>query len=153
VSVDNSNDVHIFNMTLQTTAPGQAEGLLIVLLNTTLINIAPEGWGEADAGGAVHFWEYNSHNPDGSPLERAIGLRGHSNSTQSGMPDGLPTIVVPSSCWPAGSRNPRLPEAVLARTPRISDITRHPRGGPATIVLPAWPDGRNIRRHGWRKIT
>jgi pectinesterase len=41
----------------------------VVLLNTTLINIAPEGWGEADGGGAVHFWEYNSHNPDGTPLD------------------------------------------------------------------------------------
>jgi pectinesterase len=171
VAVDNSNDIHIINMTLQTTAPGQAEGLLItgdrnilshvtvigsgdalqangriymvdstvygtgdtilgrgtlfcerctiksthtlmwprnhedvhgnvfkdstligtkepttiarspvnetvtypyaevVLLNTTLENIAPDGWGEADQGGAVHFWEYNSHNPDGSAVD------------------------------------------------------------------------------------
>jgi pectinesterase len=171
VAVDNSNDFHILNMTLQTTAPGQAEGLLItgdrnilshvtvigsgdalqangriymvdstvygtgdtilgrgtlfcerctirsthtlmwprnhedvhgnvfkdstfiglkepttiarspvndtvtypnaevVLLNTTLQNIAPEGWGEADRGGGVHFWEYNSHNSDGSPVD------------------------------------------------------------------------------------
>jgi pectinesterase len=170
VAVDNSNDIHIINMTLQTTAPGQAEGLLItgdrnilshvtvigfgdalqangriymvdstvygtgdtilgrgtlfcerctiksthtlmwprnhkgvhgnvfkdstfigtkdpttiarspmnetvtypyaeaVLLNTTLENIAPEGWGDADKGGEVHFWEYNSHNPDGSAV-------------------------------------------------------------------------------------
>ena len=29
VAVDNSNDIHIVNMTLQTTSPGQAEGLLI----------------------------------------------------------------------------------------------------------------------------
>jgi pectinesterase len=171
VAVDNSNDIHIINMTLQTTAPGQAEGLLItgdrnilshvtvrgsgdalqangriymvdstvygtgdtilgrgtlfcerctiesthtlmwprnhkevhgnvfrdstfigtqepttiarspvnetvaypyaevVLLNTTLENIAPEGWGDADRGGEVHFWEYNSHNPDGSAVD------------------------------------------------------------------------------------
>jgi pectinesterase len=171
VAVDNSNDIHIINMTLQTTAPGQAEGLLItgdrnilshvtvigsgdalqangriymvdstvygtgdtilgrgslfcerctikstrtlmwprnpkevhgdvfkdstligtkepttvarspvnetfsypyaevVLLNTTLQNIAPEGWGEADQAGQVHFWEYNSHNPDGSAID------------------------------------------------------------------------------------
>ena len=171
VAVDNSNDIHILNMTLQTTAPGQAEGLLItgdrnilshvtvigsgdalqangriymvdstvygtgdtilgrgtlfcerctiksthtlmwprnpravhgnvfkdstfigtkeattiarspvnetfaypyaevVLLNATLENIAPEGWGEADKGGEVHFWEYNSHNSDGSAVD------------------------------------------------------------------------------------
>lgn len=171
VTVDNSNDIHIFNMTMQTTAPGQAEGLLItgdrnilshttvigsgdalqangriymvdstvqgagdtilgrgtlfcerctikstsvlmwprnrqevhgnifkdstligtrgptmiarspknetftypyaevVLLNTTLSNIAPEGWGDADKGGHVHFWEYNSRHPDGSPVD------------------------------------------------------------------------------------
>lgn len=168
VAVDNSNGIHIVNMTLQTTAPGQSEGLLItgdrnilshvtvigggdalqangriyvvdstiqgtgdtilgrgtlfcerctikstrvmmwprnhqgihgnvfkdstfiateepttlaraprndrfsypyaevVLLNATLINIAPEGWGDADKGGTVHFWEYNSRNSDGS---------------------------------------------------------------------------------------
>lgn len=40
-----------------------------VLLNCTLINIAPEGWSDADKGGNVHFWEYNSHNQDGSPVD------------------------------------------------------------------------------------
>jgi pectin methylesterase-like acyl-CoA thioesterase len=171
VAVDNSNDIHIVNMTLHTTAPGQSEGLLItgdrnilshvtvigggdalqangriyladstvhgtgdtilgrgtlfcerctikstrtlmwprnpkevhgnvfkdstfigtqepttlarspvnetatypyaevVVLNATLVNIAPEGWGDADQGGNVHFWEYNSRHPDGSPIE------------------------------------------------------------------------------------
>jgi pectinesterase len=171
VAVDNSNDIHIVNMTLQTTAPGQAEGLLItgdrnilshvtvigsgdalqangriyiadstvygtgdtilgrgtlfcerctiksahtlmwprnpknvhgnvfkdstfiglkepttiarspvneaatypnaevVLLDATLVNIAPDGWGDADKGGDVRFWEYNSRNPDGSPVD------------------------------------------------------------------------------------
>lgn len=169
VTIDNCNDIHIVNMTLHTTAPGQAEGLLItgdrnilsrvtvigsgdalqangriymidstiigtgdtilgrgtlfcerctikstsvmmwprnpkgvhgnifkdstfigtrnpttiarsplndgrfsypfaevVLLNATLINIAPEGWSDADKGGNVHFWEYQSRNPDGT---------------------------------------------------------------------------------------
>jgi pectinesterase len=171
VTVDNSNDIHIVKMTLQTTSPGQAEGLLItgernilshvtvigagdalqangriymvdstiigtgdtilgrgtlfcerctirstrvmmwprnrqenhgnvfkdstfigtdgpttiarspkndpftypyaevVLLNSTLVNIAPAGWGDADKGGNVHFWEYNSRNQDGSPAD------------------------------------------------------------------------------------
>ena len=171
VAIDNCNDIHIVNMTLQTTAPGQSEGLLItgdrnilshvvvigfgdalqangriyivdstiqgsgdtilgrgtlfcerctlrsrgvfmwprnpkdmhgnvfkdstfigtgapttiarspkngeatypyaevVLLNTTLVNIAPEGWSDADKGGNVRFWEYNSHNPDDSPAD------------------------------------------------------------------------------------
>src|SRR5258708_7750388 len=41
----------------------------VVLLNTTLINIAPEGWSDADKGGNVHFWEYNSRNQDGSPVD------------------------------------------------------------------------------------
>jgi pectinesterase len=171
VAVDNSNGIHIVNMTLQTTAPGQAEGLLItgdrnilshvtvigagdalqangriyivdstiqgtgdtilgrgavfcerctikstrvmmwprnhrdvhgnvfkdstfigtqepttiarspangeftypyaevVLLNSTLVNIAPQGWDDADRGGNVRFWEYNSRNADGSPVD------------------------------------------------------------------------------------
>jgi hypothetical protein len=171
-TADNSNDIHLVNLTLQTTAPGQAEGLLIsgernilshvtvigagdalqangliymadstvvgtgdtilgrgtlfcerctikstrvmmwtrnkqdthgnvfkdstfigtdrepttiarapqngefsypyaedVLLSCTLINIAPEGWGDADRGGNVRFWEYNSRNADGSPID------------------------------------------------------------------------------------
>jgi pectinesterase len=170
-AVDNSNDIHIINMTLQTTAPGQAEGLLItgrrnilsnvhvigagdalqvnglayivesiiegtgdtilgrgaafferstlrstrvfmwirntnanhgnvfkdctfiataepttlarspkngastypyaeaVLLNCTLKGILPEGWSAADEGGKVRFWEYNSRNPDGTPVD------------------------------------------------------------------------------------
>jgi len=184
VAVDNSNDIHIINMTLQTTAPGQAEGLLItgdrnilshvtvigsgdalqangriymvdstvygtgdtilsrgtlfcerctiksthtlmwprnprevhgnvfkdstliglkepatlarspaneaftypnaevVLLNSTLDNIAPEGWGDADKGGGVHFWEYNSHNPDGSPVDLSRRVSGSRQLTR-----------------------------------------------------------------------
>ena len=41
----------------------------VVLLNSTLINISPEGWSDADKGGNVHFWEFNSRNPDGSPVD------------------------------------------------------------------------------------
>ena len=169
--VDNSNDVHIINMTLETTAPGQSEGLLMtgqrnilknvrvigfgdalqvngpayivdsiiegagdtilgrgpafferttlksrsvfmwirntaanhgnvfkdctfigtgqpttlarapkngasiypyaeaVLINAKLSGILPEGWGAADDGGQVHFWEYNSRNADGSLVD------------------------------------------------------------------------------------
>lgn len=40
-----------------------------VLLNCTLINIAPEGWSDADKGGNVHFWEFNSKNADGTPVD------------------------------------------------------------------------------------
>ena len=40
-----------------------------VLLNCTLSGIRPEGWGPADEGGKVHFWEYHSRNPDGSLLD------------------------------------------------------------------------------------
>jgi pectin methylesterase-like acyl-CoA thioesterase len=41
----------------------------VVLLNSTLNNIAPEGWGDADKGGSVRFWEYNSRHPDGSVVD------------------------------------------------------------------------------------
>jgi pectin methylesterase-like acyl-CoA thioesterase len=40
-----------------------------VLLNCTLSGIRPEGWSAADEGGKVRFWEYNSRNPDGSPVD------------------------------------------------------------------------------------
>lgn len=40
-----------------------------VLLNCTLINIAPEGWSDADKGGNVRFWEFNSRNADGTPVD------------------------------------------------------------------------------------
>ncbi|HYW74872.1 MAG TPA: pectinesterase family protein [Pyrinomonadaceae bacterium] len=40
-----------------------------VLLNAKLSGIAPEGWGAADEGGKVHFWEYNSRNFDGSLID------------------------------------------------------------------------------------
>jgi len=39
------------------------------LLNSTLTNIAPEGWSDADKGGNVHFWEFNSRNADGSLVD------------------------------------------------------------------------------------
>ena len=170
-AADNSNDIHIMNLTLETTAPGQSEGLLItgqrntlknvrvigfgdalqvngsayiadsliegagdtilgrgaaffdhcvvksrsvfmwirntasnhgnvfknctfigtgeptvfarapkngnstypyaeaVLINCTLTGIRPEGWGPADEGGQVHFWEFHSRNPDGSLVD------------------------------------------------------------------------------------
>jgi pectin methylesterase-like acyl-CoA thioesterase len=41
----------------------------VVLLDSTLTNIAPEGWGDADGGGNVRFWEYNSRHADGSPVD------------------------------------------------------------------------------------
>jgi pectin methylesterase-like acyl-CoA thioesterase len=41
----------------------------VVLLNATLSGILPEGWGAADEGGKIHFWEYNSRNPDGSLVD------------------------------------------------------------------------------------
>ena len=40
-----------------------------VLLNCTLTGIRPEGWGPADEGGNVRFWEYNSRNADGSAVD------------------------------------------------------------------------------------
>lgn len=40
-----------------------------VLINCTLINIAPEGWGDADKGGNVRFWEFNSRNADGTSVD------------------------------------------------------------------------------------
>ena len=40
-----------------------------VLINSILVNIAPEGWSDADKGGNVHFWEYNSRSADGSPVD------------------------------------------------------------------------------------
>ena len=41
----------------------------VVLLNATLTNIAPEGWSDADKGGNVRFWEFESKNPDGSLVD------------------------------------------------------------------------------------
>lgn len=37
----------------------------VVLIDCTLENIAPEGWGAADQGGNVRFWEFNSRNAAG----------------------------------------------------------------------------------------
>jgi pectin methylesterase-like acyl-CoA thioesterase len=41
----------------------------VVLLNATLINVAPEGWGDADKQGKVRFWEFQSKNADGTVLD------------------------------------------------------------------------------------
>jgi len=41
----------------------------VVLLNATLVNISPEGWGDADKGGNVRFWEFQSRNQDGSLVD------------------------------------------------------------------------------------
>ncbi|HXD32133.1 MAG TPA: pectinesterase family protein [Pyrinomonadaceae bacterium] len=46
-AADNSNDIQIMNMTLQTTAPGQAEGLLMTGRRNILSNVHVIGFGDA----------------------------------------------------------------------------------------------------------
>lgn len=46
-AADNSNDIQIVNMTLQTTAPGQAEGLLLTGRRNILSNVHVIGFGDA----------------------------------------------------------------------------------------------------------
>jgi len=41
----------------------------VILLNSTLVNVAPEGWGAADPGGNVRFWEFNSKDNEGKPID------------------------------------------------------------------------------------
>lgn len=41
----------------------------VVLINTRMENISPEGWGDAHRGGNIRFWEYNSRNADGTPVD------------------------------------------------------------------------------------
>ncbi|MEO6391836.1 MAG: pectinesterase family protein [Pyrinomonadaceae bacterium] len=41
----------------------------VVLLNSTLENIAPEGWDAADEGGNVRFWEFNSRDQKGAKVD------------------------------------------------------------------------------------
>lgn len=43
----------------------------VVLIDCTLDNIAPEGWGAADDGGNVRFLEFNSRNVEGKPVDTA----------------------------------------------------------------------------------
>ncbi|HMC48747.1 MAG TPA: pectinesterase family protein [Caballeronia sp.] len=41
-----------------------------VLIDATLSGISPAGWGEVSGDASqVHFWEYNSRNADGTPLD------------------------------------------------------------------------------------
>jgi pectin methylesterase-like acyl-CoA thioesterase len=41
-----------------------------VLINATLSGISPAGWGQIDGDAAnVHFWEFNSRNADGTPVD------------------------------------------------------------------------------------
>jgi len=47
VAVDNSNDIQLVNLTLETTAPGQAEGLLITGRRNILQNVRVIGFGDA----------------------------------------------------------------------------------------------------------
>lgn len=41
----------------------------VVLLNTTLTGISAAGWGPADAGGKVRYWEYDSRDEAGKPVD------------------------------------------------------------------------------------
>lgn len=40
-----------------------------VIMNSVLLNVSPEGWGAADEGGNVHFWEYDSRDPSGARID------------------------------------------------------------------------------------
>jgi pectinesterase len=56
VAVDNSNGIHIVNMTLQTTSPGQAEGLLITGDRNILSHVTVIGAGDAlQANGRIYI--------------------------------------------------------------------------------------------------
>lgn len=41
----------------------------VVLLNTTMENISSAGWSTADLGGNVRFWEFNSKDKNGKPID------------------------------------------------------------------------------------
>ncbi len=41
----------------------------VVLLNATLTNISTIGWGPADTGGNVHYWELDSRDAAGKPVD------------------------------------------------------------------------------------
>ena len=56
VAVDNCNDIHIVNMTLQTTASGQSEGLLITGDRNILSHVTVIGSGDAlQANGRIYM--------------------------------------------------------------------------------------------------
>jgi len=38
-------------------------------MNSVMLNISPGGWGPADMGGNVHFWEYDIRTPSGAMLD------------------------------------------------------------------------------------
>lgn len=41
-----------------------------VLINAILSGISPAGWGQVDGDASnIHFWEFNSRNPDGTPVD------------------------------------------------------------------------------------
>jgi pectin methylesterase-like acyl-CoA thioesterase len=55
-AVDNSNDIQILNMTLETTAPGQSEGLLMTGQRNILKNVRVIGFGDAlQVNGAAYI--------------------------------------------------------------------------------------------------
>jgi hypothetical protein len=41
----------------------------VVLLNTKITGISAIGWGPADTGGNVHYWEYDSRDEAGKPVD------------------------------------------------------------------------------------
>lgn len=41
----------------------------VVILNSVLTGISEEGWGAADLGGKVRFWEFNSRKPDSTVVD------------------------------------------------------------------------------------
>ena len=40
-----------------------------VIMNSIMLNVTPGGWGPADLGGNVHFWEYDIRTPSGALLD------------------------------------------------------------------------------------
>jgi pectin methylesterase-like acyl-CoA thioesterase len=74
-AADNSNDLHIMNLTLETTAPGQSEGLLMTGQRNTLKNVRVIGFGDAFASERIGLHRGQSHRGRRATRSLVAGLR------------------------------------------------------------------------------
>jgi pectin methylesterase-like acyl-CoA thioesterase len=92
----------------------------VVLIDCTLTNaVNPVGWklDNATEAPSVHFWEFNSHDPDGKPVDTSKRLPA---SRQLKQPEDAQIIANYSNpTWVLGDNwTPKLPAEVADQSPR-----------------------------------
>jgi pectin methylesterase-like acyl-CoA thioesterase len=96
----------------------------VVLIDCTLTNaVGPIAWQVSGDASRIHFWEYNSHTPDGKPIDTSKRLPASRQLTQPADAETIAHYSTPA--WVLGDNwTPKLPDEVAEQSPRPANGAR-----------------------------